>query len=45
MPFILSVEHSAALERWPLPSLHEGLLEARVEAEWAHFRAFAGPIP
>ncbi len=42
---ILSVEHSAALERWPLPSLHEELLEARVEAEWAHFRGFAGPIP
>lgn len=42
---ILSAEHGAGLERWPLPSLQEEVLEAHVEEEWAHLRAFAGPTP
>jgi hypothetical protein len=42
---ILSAEHGAGLGRWPLPSLQAEVLEAHVEDEWAHLRAFAGPTP
>lgn len=41
----LAAQHQAALERWPLPSLHEKVLEASARDEWAHLRDFAEPIP
>jgi len=41
----LAAQQKAALERWPLPSLHEEALEASARDEWAHLGAFTGPIP
>jgi hypothetical protein len=38
----LDAAESAALERWPLPSLWEEVAEARARDEWAHVREFAG---
>jgi hypothetical protein len=38
-----SASETAALERWPLPSLWEEVAEARARDEWAHHREFAGP--
>jgi hypothetical protein len=35
---------TAALERWPLPSLWEEVAEARARDEWAHRREFANPL-
>jgi hypothetical protein len=35
---------TAALERWPLPSLWEEVAEARARDEWAHRREFAAPL-
>lgn len=40
---LLSAEHGAALERWPLPSLQAEVLEASARDEWAHLRDFLGP--
>ena len=41
----LSAEHSAAIERWPLPSFQAEVLDAHVEDEWAYIHAFAEPSP
>jgi hypothetical protein len=35
---------TAALERWPLPSLWEEVAEARARDEWAHRREFTAPL-
>jgi hypothetical protein len=35
---------TAALDRWPLPSLWEEVAEARARDEWAHRREFANPL-
>jgi hypothetical protein len=39
-----SASDTAALERWPLPSLWEEVAEARARDEWAHRREFAAPL-
>jgi hypothetical protein len=35
---------TAALDRWPLPSLWEEVAEARARDEWAHHREFTHPL-